>query len=108
MALELTHLGHLSDERQSPTSRKNTDANIQQSIFAGYDDGVPMFMTKETSVFDEIKNNKYGKFFTNILFWNRIMVLVLTLFLLFLSAAYCTAQLFEAKLDLITQCEPKT
>ena len=64
---------------------------------------------RQTSVFDEIKDNKWWKFFTNFLFYIRILVLLLTTLLLFLSTSYALAQLLEAKLDVITECpKPKT
>ena len=56
----------------------------------------------------DIQQNTWHEYFTNFLFWIRILVVILSIFLFGLSLSYCIAQLLEAKLDLITQCEPKT
>ncbi len=43
------------------------------------------------------------------LFWIRISVLMLSVFLFILSTAYALAQVVETKLDVVTRCpEPKT
>eukprot|EP01084_Bolivina_argentea_P270429 459835_1 len=51
-----------------------------------------------------VATNKWLKLITNSFFWIRIFLFILSLFLAFLSASYCIAQLLEAKLDLITNC----
>ena len=51
-----------------------------------------------------IRQDKWCKFLTNFLLWVSILILILTIFLLFLSTSYLIAQLLEAKLDLITEC----
>ena len=42
------------------------------------------------------------------LLWIRILVLILTIFLFCLSSAFCVGQLIKTKLNIITECEPKT
>ena len=58
-----------------------------------------------TNCFD---NNKWFNLFENYLFWIRIFALILSTVLLLLSVSFCIGQLIEAKLDIITQCQPKT
>lgn len=61
------------------------------------------------SMFNEMKTNNWCRFFKNLLFWIRILLLTLMIFFFFLSLSYCIAQLLEPKLDLITECpKPKS
>ena len=55
-----------------------------------------------------LPQSKWKKFFKNQLLWIRIIVLLLTILFLSLSISYTIAQLLDAKLDLLTECEPKS
>ena len=76
MALEMTHF-----EDQYPDRTSMTDPHAPQ--------------------FNDIPTNKLRAYFCSLLFWVRLLVIILLLFLLFLSGCYCIAQLLKTKLDLI-------
>ena len=50
----------------------------------------------------------YKQLCGDFLFWIRLWLLVLSLFLLFLSSSYCIAQLIETRRDIVNECVPKT
>eukprot|EP01084_Bolivina_argentea_P268089 455261_1 len=50
------------------------------------------------------KFNKDVVFFRDYLFWIRIIVLILSIFLLIISTSYCASQLIDVKLQIFTPC----
>ena len=71
------------------------------------DDAPPLNVNRQKSVFEELLENKWYKFFSSCFIWTRVVVLLLSIFLFCLSLSYCTAQFLEAKLELITDCSER-
>lgn len=110
MAVELTQV-----DNETETFQSNTSPNASPYKASTATDQMDEYImsrietNRQLSAFDEMRENKWFKFFTNFLFYIRVLILILTIFLTLLSLSYCIAQSLEPKLDLITECpEPKT
>eukprot|EP01083_Nonionella_stella_P143679 447029_1 len=62
----------------------------------------------QTNLMNQFYTRKWCKLFTTHTFYGRVLILILSVLLLVLSTAYCVAQLWDVKLDLVKKCDPKT
>ena len=124
MALEMLEVANFSPEQaKQHTRHKISNLDLTATVAKKENEGpseqtkakdtsitnTMMHQAEQSGLQELIQQNKWCKFFGNCLFWTRILVLILTIFLFCLSLSYSTAQLLEAKLDLITDCGvPKT
>eukprot|EP01083_Nonionella_stella_P102201 290569_1 len=62
----------------------------------------------QSDMMEQFYSHKWFKLFTRDAFYGRILILFLSFVLFALSTAYCVAQFWSVKLDLVRKCHPRT
>eukprot|EP01084_Bolivina_argentea_P075949 137637_1 len=111
--IELQHIQNVMDSDDEkipipPSVPVQTDYDSDDYKYDGRNVTENLTKLQNDLVQQSYQTYKWRNLFSNSLLYGRFGILILTLFLLIISIAYCIAQLWNTKLHLVQKCEPKS